>query len=125
MFEKLVTHLHDFAREVSLTTHEWMYVSRMRGVDLFFPVEAFADLREALTPQDGHQVLNGCGPDLLPDSARVYPPVGRPRSLCAGRLDESPDQAARNGGDGTRTFLHGRCRRCELVASSGRPRSET
>ncbi|KWU46672.1 Intradiol ring-cleavage dioxygenase [Rhodotorula sp. JG-1b] len=24
VFEKLVTHLHDFAREVSLTTHEWM-----------------------------------------------------------------------------------------------------
>ncbi len=24
VFEKLVTHLHDFAREVSLTTDEWM-----------------------------------------------------------------------------------------------------
>lgn len=26
VFEKLVTHLHDFAREVSLTTDEWMQV---------------------------------------------------------------------------------------------------
>jgi len=26
VFEKLVTHIHDFAREVSLTTDEWMSV---------------------------------------------------------------------------------------------------
>lgn len=41
VFEKLVTHLHDFAREVSLTTDEWMYV--------FSPVHRVFALGSVLT----------------------------------------------------------------------------
>lgn len=127
VFEKLVSHLHNFARDVSLTTDEWMYVSLSLPRA---PRRAGAALTLALSrSQDRHPVPHPGRPDLLQDAPRIHPPLRCARPVGARRRDEPSrsERLGRDRGDRPRALLHrGRSRRTSTsLFLVGQGRGET
>lgn len=108
LMSRLVTHLHDFARETRLSTEEWMAAlnflvgcgqisSDVRHVSFsFFPFCPGA--------RQNRQEKNAKTTDAL----GVHPPVRHPRPLAAGRQHQPPEAAGVDRGLGAGTVPHAR-----------------
>lgn len=106
LMSRLVTHLHDFARETRLSTEEWMAAlnflvgcgqisSDVRHVSslLFFP-----GARNG--PEGKHAEMT--------DALGVHPPLRHPRALAARRQHQPPEAAGVDRGLGAGAVPHAR-----------------
>lgn len=103
LLERLVTHLHDFARETRLTTEEWM-----AGIMFLTAVgQICSDTRQVPLLPRTPRLLNWRHPANRTTSG-IHSPLGRPRPIHARREHQSPQAGKRNGGHRSRPVPHGR-----------------
>lgn len=105
LMARLVTHLHDFARETRLSTDEWM-----AGIGFLIACGHISnDVRNVWPPPPP--------PPLSPSpqyltarrgTAGIHPPLRRPRPLAPRRQHQPPQASARHRGLRARALPHAR-----------------
>ena len=110
VMERLVTHLHDFARETRLSTNEWMAAlnflvrvgqisTEVRHVCLPPNTLCISCLPPSITQMFSNEIATG-----------IHPSLRYPRSLPPRRRNRSPQTPRLNGRLGPRPLPHSRSR---------------
>lgn len=102
LMARLVTHLHDFARETRLSTDEWM-----AGISFLIACGQISnDVRNVWPPSPRPPLERQL--TICRGTAGIHPPLRRPRPLAPRRQHQPPQAAARHRGLRPRALPHAR-----------------
>jgi hypothetical protein len=104
ILERLVTHLHEFARETRLSTGEWM-----KGIEFLTETGKICTNVRQVCLSLSPPFLLRLSANIISLRIGIHPPLRHPRPLPLNRLNRPPETPPLNRRHSPRSLPHPRC----------------